>query len=131
MDKVTGIVFHHTATKGATINSMAEFHIQHRGWHGIAYHYAVGWDGTIFHLNSVDRLTWHTEGHNTANIGVALVGNMQVNEMPFAQREAAINLTYYLRERYGTKRVTYHRMYKATACPGENAIRTLNPIWRD
>lgn len=129
MEQVSTTVIHHTATQGATLYSMAEFQVNRRGWAGIGYHYAVGWDGTIYHLNDVERRTNHTEGNNSRTIGIALVGNLDVNQMPPAQRASTINLIYFIRERYGTEYIRPHRFYKSTACPGRYTMREFSHLW--
>jgi hypothetical protein len=131
MDRVDGIVIHHSATRGQSLRSMAEFHVEQRGWNGIGYHYAVGWDGTIFHLNDAERLTNHTAGANSRNIGVVMVGNLHDNPVPQAQRDAVRNLVYYLREVHAIHRVQPHRAFKSTACPGDFAVDQLSTLWVD
>jgi N-acetyl-anhydromuramyl-L-alanine amidase AmpD len=131
MDNVDGVVIHHSATTGQTLRSMAEFHSFVKGWQGLSYHYAVGWDGTVYLCNDVDRLTWHVENNNTRNIGIVLVGNLDRNPLPQAQRDAVRNLVYYLREIHGIHRVLPHRAFKATACPGFYAVDQLSTLWVD
>lgn len=129
MSKVNGIVIHHTATKGATIRSMAQFHVERRGWQGIGYHYAVGYDGTIFALNDLDRRTNHTAGNNMTTIGIAMIGNLHRSPVPEEQRKSVVSLVQYLKELHEIDNVQPHRAYKATACPGDSAYFVLHKLW--
>ena len=129
MERVDAVVIHHTATQGQTLRTMAEFHVERRGWQGIGYHYAVGYDGTIYYLNDAERRTNHTAGNNSRTIGIALVGNMERNPMPAAQRSSLIALVYYLREIYGTTYIHPHCHYSPTLCPGKGTHDAVGHLW--
>lgn len=128
---VEGVVWHHSATKATTIRSIAEMHIAQRGWGGIAYHFAIGWDGQVYQLNDITTLSYHSQGHNSHTIGVVLIGNYQEREMTDAMKESIVNLQYFLKERYNLKYSTMHRRLKATLCPGDHATEFLENLMYD
>ena len=126
--RINATVIHHTATRGQTIRSIADYHIQVKGWRGVAYHFAIGWDGTVYQLNGVDRKTNHAKDNNTHTIGVALVGNYDRNEPSVAMLQSAAALVAYLRDAYHAERVLFHRDLKATDCPGRFAVIALDSL---
>lgn len=130
MAKVTAIVVHHSATKGQTIRSIAEFHATRKGWPAIAYHFAIGYDGKVYLLNNVDRRTNHAQGVNSRTIGVCLIGNYQEQPVPPEVVKAWVHLRAYIDATYGQKAVLWHRDTKVTLCPGDYAIEALTP-YRD
>ena len=125
MTKVNTVIIHHSASTGQTINSLAQFHIDAKGWPAIAYHFAVGWDGKVYQLNDVDRKTFHAQGWNTRAIGVCLIGNYQENPLPDAAFLSVGRLVMYLSDKYRLPVVLFHRDTKATLCPGQYAVDAL------
>lgn len=125
MENVHTTILHHSATKGQSIQSLAEFHVNYREWPGIAYHFAVGWDGKIYQLNDVDRKTNHAAGWNTKSVGVVMVGDFQELPMPEEQAVACERLVLYLKEQYGIDQVLFHRDTRKTLCPGKYAVERL------
>lgn len=125
IDGITHIIIHHSATKGQTIRSIAEFHVSARGWPAIAYHFAVGYDGKIFILHDIDEKTFHAQGWNTKAVGVCLIGNYQDREVPPEVIHSCERLVLMLREAYDIPYVLFHRDTKPTACPGSHAVEAL------
>lgn len=119
LDRITGQVWHHTASPQQALKNMAQFHISSRGWPTLSYHYVVDSDGTVFWVNDIHDNTYHTAGANTPNIGIAIMGNLERLDMTDAQKHSTDRLIHYLSETYRAKRVTFHSMHKATACPGK------------
>lgn len=128
MTKVDGVIIHHSATRGQSINSIAQFHVQTRGWCGIAYHYGIGWDGKVYLLNDPERKTNHALNNNTRNIGVCLIGNYDQQPVPQEVVNSCFKLINYLEAQYGPLRVQFHRDTKATDCPGRYAIQALDSL---
>lgn len=126
--KVEGMVWHHTATSGQTLRSIAEYHVQVKHWPGIAYHYAIGWDGRVYLLNDPTTRSYHTQGWNSRTISVVLVGNYQEHTPSAAMMRSAEHLSEYLRDRYGLRYALLHRQTKPTLCPGDNAVQVLTPM---
>ena len=128
MAKVNAVVIHHSASRGQTIRNLAEYHVAVRGWNGIGYHFAVGWDGMVYQMNDVERRTNHAQGHNSRTIGVVLVGNYDLIHPSPAMVGSAAYLVRYLGRVYGARTVFFHRDLKATACPGIFATQALDSL---
>lgn len=128
LSRINATVVHHSASKGQTIRNLAEYHIAARGWQGIAYHYGIGWDGTIYQMNAVERRTNHAQGHNTRSIGVVLVGNYDLIRPSPEMVHSAAYLCRYLSEQYHADTVLWHSETKVTACPGRYARAELQHL---
>ena len=128
LSKVDAVIWHHSATKGQTIRNLAEFHTEVKKWPGIGYHFAIGWDGTVYKMNDPNRLTYHAQGHNSHSIGVVLVGNYHDLELSPEMKEKIMAMNEYLRDEYGVYRVMWHGQTKATLCPGKYAIDFLKGL---
>lgn len=70
-------VIHHSLTETGTPQAFANYHIDTNGWHGCAYHFVIQKDGTIFHVDDLDRRTYHAGNTNTRSIGTCLVGDFR------------------------------------------------------
>lgn len=127
VSSIQGLVIHHSATKGQSIRSMAQFHTQTRGWPAIAYHFAIGWDGKVYQLNDVDRLTYHAQGHNARTIGVVIIGNYEDQQLSLPAEAALMNLAYYLKDEYHLRYMWLHRQVRSTACPGAHVVELITP----
>lgn len=128
---VQGLYLHHSATKGQTIRSMATFHVETRGWGGLSYHFAVGWDGQVFWCNDPTTLSYHTKNHNSNAISVVLVGDYSKIQLTEEQKRSITSLVDYLVEKYDLKFVKVHRDVVVTQCPGNNAVDFLHTLCFD
>ena len=116
--KITNaIVLHHAAGYG-TAESIHNYH-KSLGWLGIAYHYYVRKDGTIYRGRPEHACGGHCQGQNYCTIGICAEGNYEVDEMPEAQREALKWLVADIKKRYPVT-VRPHKYYGGTICPGAN-----------
>lgn len=127
VSKIQGAIIHHSATKGQTIRSIAQFHTEVRQWPGVAYHFAIGYDGVIYQLQDVETVTYHAQGHNARTIGIVLIGNFQDRPLPEKMETSLVNLLAYLEEVYGLKYIWLHGQTKATLCPGKYARDFAEP----
>lgn len=125
--QVEGVVFHHSATSGQSIKSIAHFHTEVRKWPAIAYHFAIGYDGVVYELNDVTRASYHAQGHNRNTIGVVLIGNYESRELTEEMENSIIMLNEYLKDRYNLKFAWMHAEARATLCPGKNAKAFIRP----
>ncbi len=128
LSEINGLVIHHSATKGRTIRSMAEYHIEVKGWPGLAYHYAIGWDGVVYHCQDDRNASYHTQGHNRHNVGVVLVGDYEAKEPSEAMIRSLGMLIEDLRGKYRMDHAWMHRETKATLCPGSRAVPHVQPL---
>ena len=126
--RIEGAVFHHTATRGQTLTSIAQYHIEARKWPGIAYHYAIGYDGHVFLLNDPTTISYHTQGYNSRTISIVLIGNYQNNDLSDEMKRSIIVLSSYLNTLYDLQFMWMHSETKSTACPGRHAREYLQPI---
>ena len=120
---------HHSATPpSVTPEAMARYHVEVRGYPGIAYHYVIWPDGTIFHCNDDELFTWHGHDFNTG-LDVCLTGDFTDTLPTREQLDAAAWLYREKRKVYGPGlRLVGHREAPRarTECPG----RTWG-LWRD
>ena len=112
------IILHHAAGNG-TAESIHKYHVS-LGWKGIAYHYYVRKDGTIYRGRPEDAVGGHTSGYNSRSIGICAEGNFETDIMSNAQRDAIRELVLDIRTRYPDTQTIKHKDVAATACPGKN-----------
>ena len=78
---IRNLVIHHSASDGQTPYSIARFHVESKhlaadGAAGIAYHFYLTEDGTIYQTNRLETVSWHVRGKNTPSVGICLSGNL-------------------------------------------------------
>ena len=112
------IILHHAAGNG-TAESIHKYHMS-LGWKGIAYHYYVRKDGTIYRGRPEDTVGGHTSGYNSRSIGICAEGNFETDIMSDAQRDAIRALVLDIRTRHPDTQTIKHKDVAATACPGKN-----------
>ena len=112
------IILHHAAGNG-TAESIHKYHVS-LGWKGIAYHYYVRKDGTIYRGRPEGTVGGHTSGYNSRSIGICAEGNFETDVMSDAQRDAIRALVLDIRTRYPDTQTIKHKDVAATACPGKN-----------
>lgn len=128
IDIIKGVVFHHTATSGVTLNRIALSHIRDRNWPGIAYHIAIGWDGKIYLLHDLTTISFHTANHNRRNVGIALIGNYHQRDLTPEMKASILKVLSWLGEQVEVEYIWLHRDTKPTACPGDYAVEYLRPL---
>lgn len=125
---IKGAIFHHSATKGQSISSISDFHVVSRGWPGIGYHFAIGYNGKVYLLNDPTVVSYHTSGYNYNNVAVVLIGNFHERPLTPEMEVSIVGVIEYLKDRYGVEYVWMHRELSATACPGDYAVAYLSPL---
>lgn len=128
IEQVHGVVWHHSATTGQTIRSIAQFHVEVRKWPAIAYHYAIGWDGVVYQLNDPATISYQAQGYNSKTIGVVLIGNYQERDLTPEMRSSILTLQSYLKDKYHLQFSWMHMETKPTLCPGRYAKAYLAPL---
>jgi len=124
------VTFHHSATSGQSLNEIATYHVEKKGWPGVAYHFAINWEGEVFQLQKLEEITYHSKGHNTESIGIVFVGNFQEKQLPDKAVESAECLLAALNESLNIIGVRPHRQVRATLCPGDFADNKLKYLYR-
>lgn len=112
------VVLHHAAANGS-VEAVHQSHIA-RGWAGIAYHYYVRKDGSVYRGRPEWAVGGHTSGHNWHTLGICFEGNFEIETMGEAQLNAGCELIADILARWGELAVVPHGHYSATACPGKN-----------
>lgn len=114
------IVIHHTASsKTQSLETIAKFHVETRGWPEIAYHVAVNEDGDVYLLNDIEEKTYHNSADNTNTIGIVAVGNYENYEPSEDLINSIEAVTDALCLTLKIKGIKGHRDYKNTLCPGK------------
>ena len=118
------IVIHHAAYPNCSAQDVHRWHLA-RGWKGIAYHYFIRKDGSIYR----GRQEYHKGGHllsgeNTNTLGICLEGNYdKEKEVPEAQMNALFWLCNDIEMRWKIKAYKKHADYQSAKaekklCPG-------------
>jgi hypothetical protein len=122
---ITTLTMHHTVSPpDRSIASIAAYHVDSRGWPGIAYHYVINDKGDIYQTNWLETISYHAGvagyDNNEVSVGVSLQGDFTDEPPPQAQLDAARWLVQDLRGQLGDLEVVPHRLMPgaSTACPG-------------
>ena len=126
------ITVHHTAaaqpmTKDEGIKEMQflqDLHQNTDGWIDIGYHFIIDGAGDIFQGRPMTVVGAHTEGKNTGNIGISLMGYFHQpnnNQPTDAQLASLKNLLTALSssQNIPASGLYAHRELNATDCPGD------------
>ena len=118
------LVLHHAASaEDATPFDIARFHVETRGWPGVAYHYLVAVDGTVYKCHLASTVSYCVAHGNTKSLCICLIGNRDTLPPSVQQLDAALQLLRDLIAAYHVGLVYGHREVptdppQATACPG-------------
>ena len=133
--KFNKITLHHTTEKKQSmkrndlhfIQSIQKYHQKERQWADIAYHFIIGKDGTIYEGRLLHYRGAHVKNHNKGNIGIAILGDLNLNPLKKSQEKAISLLIEALREKYNIpeKELFAHRELGTTSCPGDHAMSFL------
>ncbi|HVM34383.1 MAG TPA: N-acetylmuramoyl-L-alanine amidase [Actinomycetota bacterium] len=169
---VQQLFVHHTAgsnsdeqDSAATMRAIYWYHVKSNGWCDIGYNFVVGRDGLLYegrwarsyasgetHTGEDEAgravVGAHVAGYNTGSIGVSLMGNFELEELPNRMRSTLVDFLAWKAQRHGldpegrhtyvngdTKRdlfyIAGHRDAGSTACPGKNVYNILPDIRRE
>lgn len=114
------IILHHASWNDCSVESIHEAH-KNNGWAGIGYHYYVRKNGKIYKGREDNMIGSHCSGHNTNTLGICAEGDYENIDktMPEAQKEALKELVTYLKNKYSITKVSKHKDYNNTDCPGK------------
>jgi peptidoglycan hydrolase-like protein with peptidoglycan-binding domain len=100
----------------AQVRQMHAGHLA-RGWAGIGYHYLICYHGIVLTGRGLSRVGAHAPGANGTHIGVQFI--LGGNQSPSAKQLAAfVALGMWLAARGVASRITGHRDWVSTSCPG-------------
>lgn len=123
--EISAITLHHSAGKKLDLDYMHDMHIKKK-FGGIAYHFVIDIDGTIYQTRPESMCGSHMLNHNTNNIGICFIGNYEEKQFPASQLYAGRFLIRYLINKYPSIKTCYYHKYlntkikKHTDCPGKN-----------
>lgn len=117
--QTTHLILHHAGAFVANAEGIHAFH-KSKGWAGIAYHYLVRKDGSVYAGRPIGVQGGHTANWNWCSIAICFEGNFDVEYMTDAQLKAGQELIEQIRDKYPGIIVGQHKEYGQTACPGKN-----------
>jgi len=144
MTPIDRITVHHTATRlssnysRAAAEEIRKFQLQHqdeKGWADIGYHFIIDPAGRIWEGRSLQYQGAHagTPDLNVGNIGIALIGDFEVEQPTPSQKKALCDLLTSLCARYHVDKshVYTHKEIRPgpTECPGPSLQRVVDQ-WR-
>lgn len=112
------VVLHHAAAREASPETVDKWH-KGNGWAGIGYHFYVRKDGRVHR----GRPYWAKGAHcpnANSHTGICLEGDFTVENPTTAQVSSLKALLAELQRQEGALRLTRHRDWKPTACPGQH-----------
>ncbi len=119
-NKIKWTVSHHSGgTQGIItrpirhIRAINRFH-RRKGWNGIAYHFAIARDGTIYRCLQDSWVGYHCPTRNWNGRGILYIGNLLEEPPSAAQLKAGKDLTRWL----GKPCVDHRDVPRNTSCPG-------------
>jgi len=127
---VVGIVLHHSGVKGAsagpaTVKSFERYHMDTRGWNGIAYNWLVDADGVIYEGRGAGVSAAATRGWNSRTESICYTG-WGSGEVSQRALDSIKWLVSDIQGRYGRGLwLKGHRDLAKTACPGTNLYHWL------
>ncbi len=136
----TRITVHHSGDVGDAamaprrwLNEVDDQHMRGVGkaepWACIGYHFIISADGQVFEGRPLPYQGAHAgwDEVNRLNIGICMVGNFDVSQVPGAQREALLAVLDRLCEDYHIARsqVFGHNHFKSTDCPGRHLVPVI------
>ena len=121
------VVLHHTWSPTAqqyrgkaTWDAIRQYHMNERGWSDIGYHFGVGPDGSIWALRDYKRSGAHVLNRNAHTIGVAMVGNFDMENPATNGLILAARVVRVLVDRFSleAQNIRFHREFANKTCPG-------------
>lgn len=116
-----GFAVHHSgANPNQSVQEIQNYHMDHNGWVDIGYNWLVRPNGDIYEGRGWLKVGAHIHGHNTANVGVCVIGNYG-SAAPSAAVKASLGYLYKEAQRLkgASLAVRTHRQLDQTACPGD------------
>ena len=115
----THCIIHHEGEDDPTTPEQIHAYHLSKGWAGIAYHFYIRKDGTVYEGRPIKTVGGHTLNWNHCSIGVCFEGNFEEEKMTEAQLSSGEELTEYIRKLYPNIIFGKHSAFNATACPGK------------
>lgn len=127
------LTIHHTATASGpgaeVVKQIRQYHIQERGWRGIAYHVLIDNEGKGWTGRDIEEPPEsHSDYDFTGHIAVALLGDF--TRSTYVNDETWVSLVYVVRHvvreyDIDPENIKGHRDYADTLCPGRYLYELL------
>jgi hypothetical protein len=134
LDRITHLCIHHSATAGSiSLENVAKYHVDDRGWPGIGYHFYVKPDGLVYQTNRMETISYQVSQNNDYSVGVCVSGDFTYAPPPDKQVEATARLVAWLMQELSVpeQNVMGHKEFpdNDTSCPGETWLK--NQCWKN
>ncbi len=117
--KKTDFIFlHHTATETAQLKAVANYHMYHRHWKSIAYHYLILKNGKTIRCLKPESTSAHAVGFNSNSVSICFEGNFDVDTISQTQYNSGLKLLFALHTKYPDAKITTHSEHANKTCPG-------------
>lgn len=124
LSAITTCVIHHTAADiDSTPEQIADYHVNSRGYPGIAYHLLVNREGRVYYCGDLRTIRYHAGEHNPTTVGIVLTGDFTKYYPLPSQLAGARKAIAFVQQQLGrTVPVVGHRdlLGMATECPGNS-----------
>jgi N-acetyl-anhydromuramyl-L-alanine amidase AmpD/uncharacterized coiled-coil DUF342 family protein len=126
LDRITHLTIHHSAAPGnVAIETIARYHVNTNNWPGIGYHFTVEPDGTIYHVNRLETISYHAGVVNDYTVGICLEGDFRKGAIPTPlQIQNGAHLAAWLatKLRIPVDNIMGHKEFpkNPTECPGDD-----------
>jgi hypothetical protein len=115
------------------MRSIQAFHKHTNKWADIGYHFVIDASGRVFEGRPTEILGAHVGHANWNNVGVAVMGNYDKQDLNEEQKGALKRLIAFLAVRYDgdvahRDFIQGHMHYNNTDCPGRNINRYLGQL---
>jgi hypothetical protein len=123
------LVIHHSAgPDNQTVDQIAAYHVNSRGWGGIGYHFVIDQAGKVWYVGDLSTARANVANMNHLVVGICLIGNFTAGRMPTAAqlRSAHLLCAHLLFETpamsgvNGWEDIVPHNKFTSTACPGDS-----------
>lgn len=122
LDPIKKIIIHHTHNPSLDLESTHKLHKERFKWAGIGYNYLIERDGRVFEGRGL-KVGAHAKGNNRDSIGIALVGNFDIDTPEHIQMKPLIDLCIDFMYKYDIEvnKVIGHREIEGVtkSCPGD------------
>jgi LysM repeat protein len=134
----TKITVHHTtddenSSKRSEVHFLQliqKYHINENKWADIGYHFIISPSGKIYEGRLLSNSGAHVKNNNQGNIGIALLGNYDKEDLTKEEKDSLQKLIEALRERYSIKKSELygHGELGKTKCPGIFGLKFINTL---
>ncbi len=111
------------------------WHKSNNKWADMGYHYVIDAEGKVWEGRSIKYQGAHAgnETLNVGNIGVVLIGNFDLHELPEKQRIALFDFVHFLKAKYkiGSGNIFGHEHFKDTKCPGKFVMPIIEQLRKE